>query len=129
MTDLAFAGAAAQAELIRTKKVSSVELTQLYLDRIARHDPQLNAFRSVFAERALAEAKEADKRRKDERPLRGVPIAVKDDQDIAGEVTTKGSIAYGDPAAADAEIVRRLREDGAVIVGKTNVPELMTMAF
>ncbi len=129
MSDVAFAGAAKQAELIRTKKVSSVELTQLYLDRIARHDPVLNAFRIVFAERALAEARDADKRRKEARPLLGVPVAVKDDQDIAGEVTTKGSIAHGGPATEDAEIVRRLREDGAVIVGKTNVPELMTMAF
>jgi amidase len=91
----------------------------------------LNAFRIVFAERALTEATQADARRKakDDRPLLGVPIAVKDDQDIAGEVTTKGSIAHGGPAAQDAEIVRRLREDGAVILGKTNVPELMTMAF
>jgi amidase len=58
-----------------------------------------------------------------------VPVAVKDDTDVGGEVTTKGSIAHGGPAAEDAEVVRRLREDGAVIVGKTNVPELMTMAF
>jgi amidase len=129
MSDVVFAGAAAQAELIRTKKISSVELTQLCLERIARHDPVLNAFRVVFAERALAEAREADKRRKEGRPLGGVPVAVKDDTDMAGEVTTKGSIAHGGPAAEDAEIVRRLREDGAVIVGKTNVPELMTMAF
>jgi amidase len=129
MSDVAFAGAAAQAELIRTKKISSVELTQLCLDRIAEHDPTLNAFRVVFAERALAEAKEADKRRKEGRPLGGVPVAVKDDQDIAGEVTTKGSIAHGLPAAADDDIVTGLRERGAVIVGKTNVPELMTMAF
>jgi amidase len=129
MSDVAFAGAAAQAELIRTKKISSVELTQLCLDRIAEHDPALNAFRIVFAERALAAAKEADKRRKEGRPLGGVPVAIKDDQDIAGEITTKGSIAHGGPADEDAEIVRRLREDGAVIVGKTNVPELMTMAF
>jgi amidase len=129
MSDVAFAGAAAQAELIRNKKISSVELTQLCLDRITEHDPALNAFRIVFGERALAEAKEADKRRKEGRPLGGVPIAVKDDTDLAGEVTAKGSIAHGGPATQDADLVRRLREDGAVIVGKTNVPELMTMAF
>ena len=131
MSDLAFAGAAAAAELVRSKQVSSRELTQLCLDRIAQHDPRLNAFRIVFAERALTEADQADARRKakEERPLLGVPIAVKDDMDIAGEVTAKGSIAHGGPAREDEEIVRRLRADGAVIIGKTNVPELMTMAF
>jgi amidase len=131
MSDLAFAGAARQAELVRKGEVSSRELVQLSLDRIAEHDPVLNSFRLVFAERALTEADQADARRKagDERPLLGVPIAIKDDQDIKGEVTAKGSIAHGGPAAEDAEIVARLRSDGAVIVGKTNVPELMAMAF
>lgn len=129
--DVAFSGIAAQAEMIRRGEISSRELTQLSLDRIARHDPVLNAFRTVFAERALTEADQADARRKagDDRPLLGVPVAIKDDQDIKGEITAKGSIAHGGPATEDAEIVRRLREDGAVIVGKTNVPELMTMPF
>lgn len=129
--DVAFAGAAAQAELVRTGDVSSRELVQLSLDRIARHDPVLNAFRIVFAQRALAEADQADARRQagDDRPLLGVPVAVKDDMDMAGEVTTKGSIAHGGPATEDHEVVRRLREDGAVIVGRTNVPELMAMPF
>ncbi len=129
--DIAFAGVAAQADLVRRGKVSSRELTQLSLDRIAQHDPVLNAFRIVFAERALTEADQADARRKakDKRPLLGVPIAIKDDMDVKGEVTAKGSIAHGGPAREDAEVVRRLREDGAVIVGKTNVPELMAMAF
>ena len=131
MDDVAFAGAARQAEMVRSGEVSSRELVQRSLDRIARHDPVLNAFRIVFAERALAEADQADARRKggDDRPLLGVPVAVKDDTDMRGEVTTKGSIAYGGPAAADDPIVARLREDGAVIVGKTNVPELITMPF
>ncbi len=131
MSDLAFAGVARQAELVRTGEVSSRELVQLSLDRIAEHDPVLNCFRLVFGERALTEADQADARRKagDERPLLGVPVAVKDDQDVKGEVTAKGSIAHGGPAAEDAEIVARLRAQGAVIVGKTNVPELMAMAF
>lgn len=129
--DVAFAGATAQADLVRRGEISSRELTQLSLDRIARHDPVLNAFRIVFAERALTEADQADARRKggDDRPLLGVPVAIKDDMDVKGEVTTKGSIAHGGPAQQDAEVVQRLREDGAVIVGKTNVPELMAMAF
>ena len=58
-----------------------------------------------------------------------MPIAVKDDIDVAGEVTALGSNAYGEPAAADAEVVRRLRAAGAVIIGKTNVPELCVWPF
>jgi amidase len=124
--DLAFAGAARHAELIRTREASARELTQLYLDRIERLDPQLNAYRVVFAERALAEADQADARAKagDTRPLLGVPIAIKDDCDVAGEVTAFGSSAHGGRATADAELVRRLRTAGAVILGKTHVPEL-----
>jgi amidase len=124
--DLAFAGAARQVELIRSREVSARELTQLYLDRIDRVDPRLNAYRVVFAERALAEADQADARAKagDGRPLLGAPIALKDDLDVAGEVTARGSSAYDGAAPADAEVVRRLRTAGAVILGKTHVPEL-----
>jgi amidase len=129
--DLAYAGLARQAELIRAGETSSRELTELHLRRIERLDPTLNAFRVVLAEKALAEAQQADARRKagDERPLLGVPIAVKDDMDVAGEVTARGSRAHGGPAAADAEVVRRLRAAGAVIVGKTHVPELEIVPF
>jgi amidase len=124
--DLAFAGAARHAELIRSREASARELTQLYVDRIDRLDRQLNAYRVVFAERALAEADQADGRAKagDTRPLLGVPIAIKDDCDVAGEVTAFGGSAHGGPATADAEVVRRLRTAGAVILGKTHVPEL-----
>ena len=124
--DLAFAGAVRQAELIRAREVSSRELTELYLERIHRLDPQLNAYRVVLDERALAEADQADARAKagDKRPLLGVPIAIKDDMDVAGEATAFGSDAHGGPVAADAEVVRRLRSAGAVILGKTHVPEL-----
>ncbi|MGH2949980.1 MAG: amidase [Solirubrobacteraceae bacterium] len=130
-TDLAFAGAARQAELIRDREVSSRELVELYLDRIQRLDPQLNAYRVTFAERALAEAGQADGRAGagDTRPLLGVPIAIKDDCDVAGEATTFGTDAHDGPVPADAEVVRRLRAAGAVILGKTNVPELTIMPF
>src|SRR3954453_6419134 len=111
--------------MIRDGEVSSRELVELYLERIERIDPQLNAFRVVLGERALAEADQADARRKagDDRPLLGVPLAIKDDQDVAGEVTARGSSAHGPPAGEDSEIVRRLRSAGAVVLGKTNVPE------
>ena len=129
--DLAYAGIARQAQLIRDGEVSSVELVGVYLERIARLDPVLNAFRSVLGERAQLEAEQADARRAggDERPLLGVPIAVKDDIDVAGEPTDYGTNANERPVQQDAEVVRRLREAGAVIIGKTNVPELMILPF
>jgi amidase len=130
-TDLAFAGLARHAELIASGEVSSRELVELFLARIDRYDPVLNAYRTVYAERARAEADQADGRRRagERRPLLGVPVAVKDDIDIAGEVTGLGSDATTEPAPADAEVVRRLRSAGAVILGKTHVPELTITPF
>jgi amidase len=124
--ELAFAGVARQAELVRVGEVSSRELTLLYLERIERLDPELNAFRKVMSERALVDAQQADGRRGagEDRPLLGVPIAVKDVEDVTGEVTRWGTDAFSTPAAQDSELVRRLRAAGAVIVGKTNTPEL-----
>jgi amidase len=124
--ELAFAGVARQAELIRDGEVSSRELVELYLERIERLDPQLNALRTVMAERALVDAQQADGRRGagDERALLGVPLAVKDVEDVTGEVTRWGTDAFSTPATQDSELVRRLRSAGAVIVGKTNLPEL-----
>ena len=129
--DLAFAGIARQAELIAAGEVSSRELVQLYLDRIERYDKQLNAYKTVFAERALIEADQADARRGagGKRPLLGVPIAIKDDTDVAGDVTSYGTRAAERVASADQEVVRRLREAGAIVLGKTNVPELTLWPF
>jgi amidase len=129
--DLAFAGAARQAELIRSREVSSRELVELYLERIARLDPLLNAYRVTLPERALAEADQADGRAKggDNRPLLGVPIAIKDDCDVAGEVTAYGTAVHDGAAPSDSEVVRRLRAAGAVILGKTHVPELAIAAW
>jgi amidase len=129
--DLAFAGLAEQAELVRRGEVSSRELTELSLARIERLDPGLNAFRVVLAERAMEEAERADGRRAagEEGPLLGVPVAVKDNVDVAGEVTAHGTGGYEGAAIDDSHVVWRLREAGAVIVGKTNLPELAIWPF
>jgi amidase len=124
--DLAYAGIAHQAELIASGQLSARDLLEVYLERIARLNPRLNAFRVVFDERARMEADQADARRQagDTRPLLGVPIAVKDEFDVAGEVSTFGTNAYGEPAREDSELVRRVRAAGAVLIGKTHMPEL-----
>jgi amidase len=129
--DLAFAGAAKQAEMVRAGEVSPKELVQLCLDRIARFDPQLNAFRKVFAEKALLEAEQAEARLKagDTRPLLGVPIAIKDEVDVVGEVNTHGTDGFTEPAKQDSEMVRRLREAGAIVIGLTLLPELAICGF
>ena len=115
--------------MVRAGAVSSRELVELYLERIERIDPELNSYRVVMAERALAEADQADSRHAagDERPLLGVPVAIKDNVDVAGEVTTNGTAAHGPPATEDAELVRRLRAAGCVLLGKTTLPELAIM--
>jgi amidase len=129
--DLGFTGLSEQAELVRGGALSALELTEASLDRIERLDPGLNAFRVVFAERALDEAVRADERRAagENGALLGVPVAVKDNVDVAGEVTAHGTGAYGGAAIDDSMVVRRLREAGAVIVGKTNLPELAIWPF
>jgi amidase len=131
MTDVAFAGLAEHAAMLERGETTSQELTDLFLARIERHDPVLNAFRVVFDEMARAEAAQADARRRsgDRRPLLGIPLAIKDDTDIAGHVTARGSCAVEEPASADSEVVRRLRSAGAVILGKTHVPEMMIVPF
>ncbi len=112
--------------MVRLGEVSSTELVELYLERIERLEPELNAFRSVMAERALADARQADTRRDagGERPLLGVPLAVKDTEDVTGEPTAWGTGGQGGPAERDNDLVSRLRSAGAVVLGKTNLPEL-----
>jgi amidase len=129
--DIAFAGLARQAEMVRAGEVSPTELVGQSLERIDRLDPELNAFRKVFADKAMLEAEQAEARRGagDKRPLLGVPIAIKDEIDIAGEINTHGTDAFEVPAKADSEVVRRLREAGAIIVGLTLLPELAICGF
>jgi amidase len=130
-TDLAFAGTARQAELLAAGEVSAKELVETHLERIERLDPLLNAFRVVLAEQALAEADVADARRRHgpAPPLLGVPVAIKDDVDVAGEITAWGTSAHGAPCRQDAAVVRALRDAGAIVLGKTNVPEMTIWPF
>ncbi len=124
--DLVLAGAAQQARLVREKVVSARELVEATLRQIDALDPALNAYRVVLAETALEQAKQFDSlpRPTSTMALIGVPVAIKDDTDVAGEITAWGSSAYGPPKEHDAEVVARLRRAGAIIVGKTNVSEL-----
>lgn len=129
--DLAFAGAAAQARMLADGELTAPELLEVYLERIAQLDSQLRCYRVVLADKARYEAAVAqDRLDAGERlPLLGVPVAIKDDVDVAGEVTTFGSGGHRPAVSSDAEVVRRLRAAGAVIVGKTNVPELMMLPY
>jgi amidase len=130
-TDLAFAGAAEQARMLAAGASTAPALVELYLDRISRLDRELRSYRVVMADRAREEAASAqDLLDAGERlPLLGVPIAIKDDSDVAGEFTCYGSSAYDLEATTDATVVRMLREAGAVILGKTAVPEMMLWPF
>lgn len=105
---------------------TSVELVRVALDRIDASRSTLNAFRVARREAALTEAAEADRRRAagERGPLLGVPIAVKDDTDVTGETTAFGCPGELPVRNDDAEVVRRLRDAGAVIVGKTHSSEI-----
>jgi amidase len=124
--ELAFAGVARLGELLAAGKVTPRELAEFYLARIERLNSQLRAFISVRAERALAEADSAARRLEhgERGPLLGIPVAVKDNVDLAGERTTHGAGGQPPRATEDSEVVRRLRAAGAVILGKTALCEL-----
>lgn len=123
--ELAFAGVARLAQLVREREVSPRELVALYLDRIARLDPVLNVFRTVLGDRAMDEAARIERRLAagEVLPLAGVPIAVKDDTDVAGVSSMCGTGIDVGPASTDSAAVRRLRAAGAVIIGKTHLSE------
>src|SRR6516225_193988 len=127
--DLTFASALEQARLVRTGDASAAELVELYLERIERLDPTLNSFVTIRGEEALAEARAIDVSGEDAR-FRGVPIAIKDLTATAGIRTTYSSRAFAEFVPdLDTAVVRRIREAGFVILGKTNTPELGTTAF
>src|SRR5947207_6831298 len=125
--ELAFAPALDLADRVRAREVSPVELAELYLDRIARLDRQLNAYVTVDAEGATAAAHAAEASTPGG-PFHGVPISVKDLSQTAGLRTTYSTKARrGNVPTEDAAVVRRIREAGFVVLGKTNTPEFGTI--
>ena len=116
---------AEMARQVRERRLSPVELVDAHLAAIERENPRLNAFISIYADEARAEA-----RRKENQepvgPLHGVPITIKDSFDIAGKPTTGGSTLRRDAIAGEDSVsVARLRRAGAIILGKTNLPEFL----
>ena len=112
---------------IRAREISPTELTHDCLDRIVKHNPTLNAFITVLTESALEDARRAEQeifRGKYRGPLHGIPIGLKDLIDTCGVRTTAASALFKDRIPAqDAEVVRRLRANGAIILGKQNLHE------
>ena len=127
MTDLLHRSAVELAALVRAGELSASELVQASLDRIETLDPQIRAFTHVAHESALAAARAIAPG--DRRPFAGVPIAVKDNRAVAGMPLSCGSDLFGDYVPdGDAFVVRRLREAGFIIVGKTSLPEMGIMS-
>ena len=126
-TDLAYLPATEIRSMIAEKKVSSVEMTKLYLERIDALDSQFNSYLTVTSDLALEMAEEADRavaRGDDLGPLHGLPISIKDLEMTAGIRTTSGSLIFADRIASyDSVVVERVKKAGAVILGKTNTPE------
>jgi aspartyl-tRNA(Asn)/glutamyl-tRNA(Gln) amidotransferase subunit A len=127
LTDLSLTSAAA---LLRTGKLSPVEYVTAFLDRIDRYDPALNAFISTDREGALKAAREAERDIANGRwrgPLHGVPVALKDIFDVAGQRTSAHSkVRMDHVAGSDAFVVTKLREAGAILIGKTALHEFAT---
>ena len=126
-TDLAFAGVTTQRRLLDRRQITSVQLTQLYLDRIAAHADALECFITVTPELALRQARDADRRLAagERGPLLGIPYAAKDLFDTAGIRTTYGAEPFRDRVATDdAWVVRRLADAGAPLLGKTTLGAL-----
>lgn len=126
MSELALMSAAELAEKIREKEISSMEVTDHFIGRIERLDSDVNAVVVKDFDRALSAASQADKqlaRGDDIGPLHGVPITVKESLDVAGLATTWGIPQLRDNIAeTDAVAVDRLKQAGAIVMGKTNVP-------
>lgn len=131
--DLAFSSISELGRLFRTRKLSPIELTKHFLARIDRLNPELNAYLTVTPELALAQAKRAEtelcgprgsKSRRDRGPLHGIPVSLKDNIYTAGVRTTAGAKFLKEfVPEKDAYIVARIKETGAIVLGKTNLHE------
>lgn len=125
--EIVWAGAARLAERLRAREVSAREVLDVHLGRIARLDPRVNAFRTVLVDEARRAAGAAQVRLDagETAPLLGVPVALKDNVEQAGQISTLGTAGWRSaPATRSAELVLRLERSGAVIVGRTHLPEL-----
>ncbi|HTG16375.1 MAG TPA: amidase, partial [Blastocatellia bacterium] len=127
MTELIFNSATKLAEMIRTKQASPSEVVEAHIRRIEEVNPKLNAFVTTTFDRATEEARAAERRiaRGDSvGPLHGVPVSVKDTFETAGVRTVAGSrLLESNVPDHDAPVVARLKQAGAIVLGKTNVPE------
>ena len=113
---------------LRAGQLSPVELTRHVIRQYEQHNPTLNAFILTYFDEALAAAAESERRLRQGlgRSLEGLPLTIKDSLDVAGSPTTCGSLLYArSKAAHDATSTRRLREAGAIIIGKTSCPEFL----
>lgn len=132
MNAITKASATQVAKLIRFKEISSEQVVRSYLERIASVNPRLNAVVHITADSAIAAARRADRllaRGEIAGPLHGVPMTIKDAFDTAGVVSTWGTRGRtGFVPAEDATVVKRVKAAGAILLGKTNTPEL-TLSF
>ena len=129
-TEVAFAGVAGQAKLLAEGRLTSAELVDILLRRIGRLQPRLNAFRIVLADDARVAAQAADAARAagDNRPLLGVPIAIKDNVAVAGQSALMGTGSPEPINDTDDLLVARLKDAGLVVIGLTHLPELALWA-
>jgi amidase len=130
-TEIAFAGVLGQAELLRSGALTVPDLVDLLFERIERTQTTINAFRVVRRDEAREEAKDAQRAIEsgDERPLLGVPFAVKDNLRVTGLTTQHGTLHSGTPDTEDSDQVRRMRAAGMICLGKTTMPELALWPF
>jgi amidase len=132
--DVVWLSATEQADLLRRREISSTELTQAYLDRIGKLNPQLAAYVTVCPDEALVTARRADDQLASagapDAPFLGVPISIKDLAETRGIRTTFSSRAFADYVPDfDTAVVRRLKQAGFVMLGKTNTPEFGNLSF
>jgi amidase len=130
--DIPYCGLLAVSDLIRQRQLSAVEVVSAVVERIDRYNPTLNGFLLVLSDQALDQARQADREIAAGQwrgPLHGVPVGIKDLIDVAGYPTTAGMGIFKDRVSAkDATVVKRLRQAGAVVIGKAHTTEGATLA-